>query len=122
MKEYDFIILGAGITGISFARLLQMKQDNTRFLILEKESEVGGYCKTTITDNFVWDYSGHFFHFNNKEIKDYVLEHKIMSRKRFTKSLKLKQKGRKKLEDWGLLDDADKENLFDLIAEEFPDL
>ncbi len=55
-------------------------------------------------------------------MEDYVLEHKILSRKRFTKSLKLKQKGRKKLEDWGLLDDADKENLFDLIAEEFPDL
>ena len=55
-------------------------------------------------------------------VEDYVLEHKILSRKRFTKSLKLKQKGREKLEDWGLLDDAEKENLFDLIAEEFPDL
>ena len=54
-------------------------------------------------------------------MEDYVLEHKIISRKRFTKSLKLKQK-EEKLEDWGMLDDADKENLFDLIAEEFPDL
>jgi len=55
-------------------------------------------------------------------MEDYVLEHKILSRQRFTKSLKLKKKGEEKLEDWGLLDDAEKENLFDLIAEEFPDL
>jgi len=55
-------------------------------------------------------------------LDNYVVEHKILSRKRFTKSLKLRKKGEEKLEDWGLLDDADKENLFDLIAQEFPDL
>ena len=55
-------------------------------------------------------------------MEDYVLEHKILSRQRFAKSHKLKQKGKEKIEDWGLLDDAEKENLFDLIAEEFPDL
>ena len=55
-------------------------------------------------------------------MEDYILEHKLLSRKRFAKSLKLKRKGKEKLEDWGLLDDAEKENLFDLIAEEFPDL
>lgn len=71
MIDTDVLIIGAGITGISFASFME----NDNYLILEKESEVGGYCKTTITDNFVWDYSGHFFHFNNKEIKDYVLEH-----------------------------------------------
>ena len=55
-------------------------------------------------------------------LDSYVLEQKILSRQRFTKSLKLKKKGEEAIEDWGLLDDADKENLFDLIAEEFPDL
>jgi hypothetical protein len=55
-------------------------------------------------------------------LDNYVVEHKILSRHRFTKSLKLRKKGEEKLEDWGLLDDADKENLFDLIAQEFPDL
>jgi len=55
-------------------------------------------------------------------LDNYVVEHKILSRQRFTKSLKLRKKGEEKLEDWGLLDDADKENLFDLIAQEFPDL
>ena len=66
----DTLIIGAGITGLSLASFL----DTDDYLIVEKDSEVGGYCKTTIRNGFVWDYSGHFFHFNNQEIKDYVLE------------------------------------------------
>ena len=68
--EVDILIIGAGITGLSLASFLET--DN--YLIVDKDSEVGGYCKTTIRNGFVWDYSGHFFHFNNREIKDYVLE------------------------------------------------
>jgi protoporphyrinogen oxidase len=69
-KKVNTLIIGAGITGLSLASFL----DTDDYLIVEKDSEVGGYCKTTIRNGFVWDYSGHFFHFNNQEIKDYVLE------------------------------------------------
>ena len=31
--------------------------------------EIGGYCKTVKKDGFVWDYSGHFFHFKHPEIE-----------------------------------------------------
>ena len=55
-------------------------------------------------------------------MEHYVIKHKIMSLHRFTKSLKLRKKGQERLEDWGFLDDAEKESLFDLIAQEFPDL
>ena len=51
-----------------------------------------------------------------------IMEHKILSRKRFTKSLKLRKKGQEVLEDYGLLDDAEKQEIFDLISKEFPDL
>jgi protoporphyrinogen oxidase len=68
--EVDILIIGAGITGLSLASFLET--DN--YLIVDKDSEIGGYCKTTIRNGFVWDYSGHFFHFNNQQIKDYVLE------------------------------------------------
>lgn len=69
-QKVDILIIGAGITGLSLTSFL----DTDDYLIVEKDSEVGGYCKTTIRNGFVWDYSGHFFHFNNQEIKDYVLE------------------------------------------------
>ena len=63
--ECDILIIGAGITGLSLASFLE----TNNYLIVDKDSEVGGYCKTTIRNGFVWDYSGHFFHFNNQEIK-----------------------------------------------------
>ena len=69
MKQTNVLIIGGGITGLSLASFI-----GDDCLIVEKDSEVGGYCKTTIRNGFVWDYSGHFFHFNNQEIKDYVLE------------------------------------------------
>jgi protoporphyrinogen oxidase len=69
-KKVDTLIVGGGITGISLASFL----NNDDYLIIEKENEIGGYCKTTKRNGFVWDYSGHFFHFKNKDIKDYVLE------------------------------------------------
>lgn len=70
MKKTDVLIIGGGVTGLSLASYLS-KRD---YLILEKESELGGYCKTEIRGDYVWDYSGHFFHFKNEEIKNYVLE------------------------------------------------
>lgn len=61
------LIVGAGVTGISYANFT-----NNDFLIIEKEKEVGGYCRTIKRNGFVWDYSGHFFHFQNPEIEKYV--------------------------------------------------
>lgn len=61
------LIIGAGISGISYANFT--KND---FLILEKENEPGGYCRTIKRNGFVWDYSGHFFHFQHPEIEEYV--------------------------------------------------
>jgi len=63
------IIIGAGVTGLSYANFT--KND---YVILEMDSEIGGYCKTIKQDGFVWDYSGHFFHFNDEKIKSYIFE------------------------------------------------
>ena len=61
------LIIGAGVTGISYANFT--KND---FQIVEKENEVGGYCRTIKRNGFVWDCSGHFFHFQHPEIEEYV--------------------------------------------------
>lgn len=61
------IIIGAGISGISYANFTK-----NSYLILEKEDEVGGYCRTIRQDGFIWDYSGHFFHFRDPEIGRFV--------------------------------------------------
>lgn len=61
------LIIGAGVSGISYANFT--KND---FQIIEKEQEIGGYCRTIKRNGFVWDYSGHFFHFQHPEIENYV--------------------------------------------------
>lgn len=71
MLKTDTLIIGGGITGISAAAFLGKESD---YILLEGTDEVGGYCKTVERNGFVWDYSGHFFHFRNPEIRDYVME------------------------------------------------
>lgn len=63
-----YLIIGAGISGLTFANYL--KKD---YLIVEKENEVGGYCRTIKKGDFIWDYAGHFFHFNTEEFKNKFL-------------------------------------------------
>ena len=61
------VIIGAGVSGISFANFT-----NRDYAIIEKEKEPGGYCRTIKRNGYVWDYSGHFFHFQHPDIEAYV--------------------------------------------------
>lgn len=66
MKKVKSLIIGAGVTGLAYA-----SQCKDSYLIVEKEKTPGGFCRTFYQDGYVWDYSGHFFHFATKEIKEY---------------------------------------------------
>lgn len=74
--EVDYLIIGAGISGLSFAARVQElargAAEPPSVLVLEKEPEPGGYCRTVKQDGFVWDYSGHFFHFKHKDIEQWL--------------------------------------------------
>jgi len=83
------LIIGGGITGLSAASFLP----HSDYLVLEKDSIPGGYCKTTIRGDYTWDYSGHFFHFNNPEIRDYVLANMESEMLQVTKITDIDYKG-----------------------------
>lgn len=70
MDRVRYAIVGAGISGLAFADWLT----DDDYLIFEAEAEIGGYCRTIKQDGFVWDYSGHFFHFKHKDIEAYLVE------------------------------------------------
>ena len=70
MRHVKFLILGGGLSGASFVYFLK-HQD---YFIVEKEKELGGYCKTNKRNGFVWDYAGHFFHFKNDGIRRMYLQ------------------------------------------------
>lgn len=65
--QTDTLVVGAGMTGLAFADAMHKK--GIEYLVLEADDEPGGYCKTIVQDGFVWDYSGHFFHFRKPEIE-----------------------------------------------------
>lgn len=75
MKElYDYIIVGAGITGITLARLLDQK--GYRVCVLESNSVAGGLCRTKFIDGHYLDIGGgHFFYSKYKEVYDFVFSH-----------------------------------------------
>ena len=57
----------------------------------------------------------------DSRIQDFIDEFKIQSKKKKTKSKRLKKQGRKNMSDMGF-DEESIENMFDLIAQEHPDL
>jgi protoporphyrinogen oxidase len=71
MDSIRTLIVGAGVTGLATAAALSERGDDD-YLILEAESTIGGWCKTVKRDGFVWDYSGHFFHFRHAEIEQWL--------------------------------------------------
>ena len=71
MEHVRTLIVGAGVSGLATAAALGMDAD---YLVLEADGEIGGYCKTIVRDGFVWDYSGHFFHFKHPEIEAWLRE------------------------------------------------
>jgi len=67
--QTETLIVGAGVSGLAFAEALRTDD----YLVVESADDVGGYCRTIRQGDFVWDYSGHFFHFRHPEIEaDFV--------------------------------------------------
>ncbi|MET0594296.1 MAG: FAD-dependent oxidoreductase [Polyangiaceae bacterium] len=73
MEAIRHLIVGAGVTGLATAAFLR----DDDYLVLEADREIGGYCKTVKQDGFVWDYSGHFFHFKHPEIESWLRERMV---------------------------------------------
>lgn len=111
MHTTQFLVVGAGISGLSFAGALKSKD----YCICEADDEVGGYCKTVVQDGFVWDYSGHFFHFKHPEI-----EAELVARMKEQRVLKIVKDSRILWND-GYVDFPFQKNIHQLPKDEFID-
>lgn len=71
MKQYDYLIVGAGLFGAVFAH--EMKKQDKRCLVLEKRNHTGGniYCEK-VEDITVHKYGAHIFHTSNERVWNYV--------------------------------------------------
>ncbi len=77
MKQYGktkYLILGAGPAGLTLAnRLRQLGEES--FIILEKEKESGGLCRSEIVDNSPLDIGGgHFLDVRNPVVNKFLFQ------------------------------------------------
>lgn len=89
--KYDYLIVGSGLFGATFAYLA--KQKGKRCLVIDKRSHLGGnvYCDNIEGIN-VHRYGAHIFHTSNKQVWDFV--NGIVEFNRYTNSPVANYKGK----------------------------
>ena len=91
MKEYDYLVVGAGLFAAVFVR--QAIEAGKRCLVIDKRSHIGGniYCEN-VDGIHVHQYGAHIFHTDNKQVWDYV--NRFVSFNRYTNSPLANYKGK----------------------------
>ena len=71
MKKYDYLIVGAGLFGSTFA--YEMNKKGKKCLVIDRRNHIGGnvYCENINGIN-VHKYGAHIFHTSDKQIWEYV--------------------------------------------------
>ena len=90
-KQYDYLIVGAGIYGATFACMA--RRQGKRCLVIDKRNHLGGniYCENIEGIN-VHKYGAHIFHTSNKKVWDFV--NSIVEFNRYTNSPIANYKGK----------------------------
>ena len=91
MKQFDFLIVGSGLYGATFA--YRAKQVGKKCIVIDKRSHLGGniYCEHIEGIN-VHKYGAHIFHTSNKQVWEFV--NSIVEFNRYTNSPIANYKGK----------------------------
>lgn len=83
MKKYDYLIVGSGLFGATFAHIAH--KQGKKCLVIDKRPHLGGniYCENIEGIN-VHKYGAHIFHTSNKQVWDFV--NSIVEFNRYTNS------------------------------------
>ena len=88
--KYDYLIVGAGLFGATFAR--EVTDKGLSALVIDKRSHIGGNIYTEDIEGIqVHKYGAHIFHTNNSEVWNYV--QRFATFNRFTNSPVANYKG-----------------------------
>lgn len=72
MEKVKYLILGAGPAGLSLANCLK-DAGQTSFVVLEKENEAGGLCRSANIDGYPFDIGGgHFLDVQRPKVNDFL--------------------------------------------------
>ncbi len=68
---YDYLIVGAGLFGVTFARLAT--DSGRSCLVIDKRPHIGGNCYTENVEGInIHKYGAHIFHTNNKVVWNFI--------------------------------------------------
>ena len=71
MKKYDYLVVGSGLFGSTFANIA--KKNGKKVLVIEKRNHIGGNVYTENIEGInVHKYGAHIFHTDYKDVWDYV--------------------------------------------------
>lgn len=71
LNEYDWLIIGAGLYGVAFAR--QMTNKGYKCLVIDKNNFIGGNCATKNVNGIeVHKFGAHIFHTNDTEVWNWI--------------------------------------------------
>ncbi len=65
------VIIGAGLTGLSAAYHLE-KKGFFDYQLFEKESTIGGLCRSVYQDGFTFDFTGHLLHTSDQYFRTLI--------------------------------------------------
>lgn len=91
MRQYDYLIVGAGLYGATFA--YKAFKEGKKCLVIDKRNHLGGnvYCENQ-EGIHVHKYGAHIFHTSNKQVWDFV--NSIVEFNRYTNSPVANYKGK----------------------------
>lgn len=70
---YDYLILGAGPAGLTFANMLIGRKNGCKFVVLEKENAAGGLCRSQEVDGAPFDIGGgHFLDTRRPKVNEFL--------------------------------------------------
>ena len=71
MKQYDYLVVGAGLFGATFAHLA--KKDGKKVLVIDKREHIAGNIYTENMNGIqVHQYGAHIFHTDNSNVWNFV--------------------------------------------------
>ena len=83
MKQYDYLVVGAGLFGAVFAQ--QAKEKGKKVLVIDKRPHIAGNIYTKKVEGIdVHEYGAHIFHTNDRDVWTYIT--KFIEFNRFTNS------------------------------------
>jgi protoporphyrinogen oxidase len=70
MKKIKIAVIGAGVSGVTFAHFYSTMGGEVS--VFEREKEVGGLSRTIEIDGFSFDWTGHWLHLKDGPCKDWI--------------------------------------------------